>query len=154
MTAEEKLECPKCTAFIEVTADRCWNCETPLQELKARFPAFQESAVESEGQSVVEDDRGQRGASPPRASALGLELSSGTRLDITHVFLVPEPHLQEVYVLRTKAQQELAGFSSGIGFWGSTGWVLAGAAITRAVESIVSGAKAKDGIQLLLRAGE
>ena len=79
-------------------------------------------------------------------------LSSGRQIEISKVRLYPEPELQKLFSLRAKAQEELGGFSTGIGFLGSPSWVLWSAAALGTLETIISGSKAKKGVLLLKEA--
>ncbi len=81
-----------------------------------------------------------------------LGLASGRQLAVTSVLLFPEPELQQVLLLRAKAQEEMGGFSTGLGFWGSPGWVVGGAAALGFVESLISNSKMKKGLALLKEA--
>ncbi len=81
-----------------------------------------------------------------------LGLASGRELTVTRVLLFPEPELQQVLLLKAKAQEELGGFSTGLGFWGSPGWVVGGAAALGFVESLISNSKMKKGLELLKEA--
>lgn len=85
---------------------------------------------------------------------LFLEMSSGKQLIVSRVMLYPELQVQEVRLLRAKAQEEMGGFSTGLGFWGSPGWVIGGAAALGAVESLISNSKMKKGLELLKEAAE
>lgn len=73
-------------------------------------------------------------------------LSSGRQIEASKVRLYPEPELQKIVTLRSKAQEELGGFTTGIGFLGSPAWVFGSAAVLGVLESIVSDKKAKKGI--------
>ena len=81
-------------------------------------------------------------------------LSSGRQIKIDKVRLYPAPMLKAFVALRVKAQQELGGFSSGIGFLGSPSWVLGSAAVLGVLESIITSSKAKKGAILLQEANE
>lgn len=81
-----------------------------------------------------------------------LGLTSGKQLPVSRVLLFPEPEIQQVLLLRAKAQEELGGFSTGMGFWGSPGWVLGGATALSFVESLISNSKMKKGVELLKEA--
>ena len=48
-----------------------------------------------------------------------LSLSSGKQLLANHVMLFPEHEIHQVLLLKAKAQEELGGFSTGLGFWGN-----------------------------------
>jgi hypothetical protein len=53
-----------------------------------------------------------------------------------------------------QADNELQGFTTGLGFWGSPGWVIGGTLALGAVESMISNAKQKTGLRLLNLAAE
>ncbi len=79
-------------------------------------------------------------------------LSSGRQIEISKLMLYPEPELNKLMALRAKAQEELGGFSTGIGFLGSPGWVVGSATALGVLESLVSDSKAKKGVLLLKEA--
>jgi hypothetical protein len=89
-----------------------------------------------------------------REPRLLLEMSSGKQLIAHSVRLYPEMEFQAVLLLRAKAQEEMGGFSTGLGFWGSPGWVIGGAAALGFVESLISNSKVKKGLELLKTAAE
>lgn len=66
------------------------------------------------GIRVAEDELPQL----PANRKLKLVLSSQQQLLTARVMLFPEPAIQAAAFLRLQAQEELAGFSSGLGFWG------------------------------------
>jgi|GEM_PF-2854878 len=78
-----------------------------------------------------------------------LSLSSGQQLTVSKLMLFPEQYIQQFLTLKAKAQEELGGFSSGIGFWGSPEWAIGGAAALGLVESLISNAKTKKGLETL-----
>ncbi|HMJ27712.1 MAG TPA: hypothetical protein VK512_03235 [Xanthobacteraceae bacterium] len=80
---------------------------------------------------------------------LVLGLSSGKELVAKRVMLFPETDIQQIFALRAKAQNEMGGFSTGLGFWGSPGWVIGGAAVLGLAESLISNSKMKDGLAIL-----
>jgi len=88
-------------------------------------------------------------APPTKGSKLLFELSSGKQLSVARLMLFPDPDIRQFLSLKAKAQQELGGFSTGIGFWGSPEWAIGGAAALGLVESLVSNAKAKQGLKTL-----
>lgn len=83
-----------------------------------------------------------------------LGLTSGKQLAVSRVLLFPEPEIQQVLLLRARAQEELGGFSTGLGFWGSPGWVIGGATALGFVESLISNSKMKKGLVLLKEAAQ
>lgn len=89
-----------------------------------------------------------------REPRLLLEMSSGRQIVVHRVKLYPELEFQEVLLLRAKAHEEMGGFSTGLGFWGSPGWVIGGAAALGFVESLISNSKIKKGLELLKAATE
>jgi hypothetical protein len=82
-------------------------------------------------------------------SKLMLGLSSGVELIANRVMLFPEADIQEILSLRAKAQETMGGFSTGLGFWGSPGWAIGGAAILGFAESLISNSKMKNGLNIL-----
>jgi len=83
-----------------------------------------------------------------------LEMTSGKQLIASRVMLYPELQFQEVLLLRAKAQEKMGGFSTGLGFLGSPGWVMGGATALGVVESLISNSKIKKGLELLKEAAE
>ena len=83
-----------------------------------------------------------------------LDMSSGKQLIVSRVMLFPEADFHEVVSLKAKAQEEMGGFSTGVGFWGSPSWALGGAAALGIVESLISGSKMKKGLELLKQAAD
>jgi len=79
-------------------------------------------------------------------------LMSGVRLIISHVVLYDETKVKAVMLLRTQAAERFGGVSSGLGFWGSPGWVLGGVAVLGALEGLATNRARKEGLQLLERA--
>lgn len=75
-------------------------------------------------------------------------------IETSAIRLYPDPDLEEIASLRAKAQEELSGFTTGLGFLGSPGWVIGSAAVLGVMESIVSDSKAKQGLLLLKEAAE
>jgi hypothetical protein len=76
-------------------------------------------------------------------------LVSGERLLMRAVLLYEAEKVAEIAALKAQAAEKLQGFSTGIGFWGSPGWVLGGAAALGLVEGFLSGSKQRQGLQLL-----
>lgn len=68
--------------------------------------------------------------------------------------LYPGPEVAEWRATLAQAQQELGGSSSGIGLFGSPGWVIGGAMVLGALENALNSAKAKEGVRTLGRANE
>lgn len=68
--------------------------------------------------------------------------------------LYPGPEVAEWRAMLAQAQQELGGSSSSIGLFGSPGWVLGGAMVLGALESVLNSAKAQEGVRTLGRANE
>lgn len=76
-------------------------------------------------------------------------LQAGKQITVTKLMLYPEPDIHQFLSLKAKAQKELAGFSTGIGFWGSPEWAIGGAVALGFVESLVSDAKTRKGFEIL-----
>ncbi|MDE2599645.1 MAG: hypothetical protein KGL40_08480 [Rhodocyclaceae bacterium] len=91
-------------------------------------------------------------ASAPEGKALKLHLASGKEILATRIQLFPETKIRQLIALRSAAQEEMAGFSSGIGFIGSLSWVVSGAVLLGAAESVISNAKMKKGFEILAKA--
>ena len=83
-----------------------------------------------------------------------ITLVSGERLVVREVLLYDVDKVAEINSLKAQASNELKGFSTGIGFWGSPDWVVGGALALGAVESMISNAKQKTGLRLLRLAAE
>lgn len=77
----------------------------------------------------------------------------GERLRVTGIELFPSPMVAEWRSVLAEGQQLLGGdASSGVGFWGSPGWVLTGSVILGVMEKSASVKRAKDGLAALRRA--
>jgi hypothetical protein len=76
-------------------------------------------------------------------------LVSGERLLMRAVLLYEAAKVAEVAALKAQAAKKLQGFHTGIGFWGSPGWVLGGAATLGLVEGLLSSSAKKNGLSLL-----
>jgi hypothetical protein len=76
-------------------------------------------------------------------------LRSGTVLDITHFVLYPEDIISLIRRSIAEAERQCAGFSSGLGFWGSPLWVLGGAIVLGSVESAVTENMHASGLQVI-----
>ena len=83
-----------------------------------------------------------------------ITLVSGERLVVREVLLFDVNKVAEINSLKAQAGNELQGFTTGLGFWGSPGWVIGGALALGAVESMISNAKQKTGLRLLKLAAE
>ena len=78
----------------------------------------------------------------------------GRIIRVTHIRLY---HAKAVSLWRkhlTHAQELLGGFSTGIGFIGSSGWAVGGSLILGAMEAAVSSTNAKQGIHMLAEANK
>lgn len=87
-----------------------------------------------------------------QGKVLKLHLASGKEVVVTRVQLFPEAKIRQLITLRGAAQEEMAGFSSGIGFIGSLSWVVSGAVLLGAAESAISNVKMKKGFEILAKA--
>jgi hypothetical protein len=76
-------------------------------------------------------------------------LVSGERLLMREMLLYEAEKVAEITALKARATEKLKGFSTGIGFWGSPGWVLGGAAALGLVEGLFSAGAQKEGLRLL-----
>lgn len=80
---------------------------------------------------------------------ISIGLSSGMNYHIRNVFLYPQEKILAARGLQLKANKNLGGISSGIGFWGSPSWALGGAIGLGVLESIASNAAAQQGLKQL-----
>ena len=62
------------------------------------------------------------------------------------------PTVKRAQELQREAQSNLGGVSTGLGFWGSPGWVLGGALTLGLLESAASGIAAEQGLRQLQEA--
>ena len=83
-----------------------------------------------------------------------ITLVSGERLVVREVLLYDENKVAEINSLKAQAGNELQGFTTGLGFWGSPGWVIGGALALGAVESMICNSKQKAGLRLFRFAAE
>jgi hypothetical protein len=83
-----------------------------------------------------------------------ITLVSGERLVVEEALLYDVNKVAEFNSLKAYASNELQGFTTGLGFWGSPGWVIGGALALGAVEGMISNAKQKNGLRLLKLAAE
>jgi hypothetical protein len=145
----------------------CTNCGMPLAqgETDLCYPCSKASPQEKirrKEATIAKPDKPVKGphvnllnslpATVERKLLLGL--SSGQQLTVNKLMLFPEQDIQQYLALKAKAQEELGGFSSGIGFWGSPEWAIGGAAALGLVESLISNAKTKKGLQTLNEAAQ
>jgi hypothetical protein len=80
---------------------------------------------------------------------LNLTLASGACYQISHVMLYHGPTIKRARELQTEAHKNFGGVSTGLGFWGSPGWVLGGALALGLLESAASESAAQRGFQQL-----
>ena len=85
------------------------------------------------------------------ASAVNVVLISGDRHRIEKVMLYEAKAVSELQSLRQQASKLFAGVSTGLGFWGSPGWVIGGALVLGALESLASRSNAKKGYEILVQ---
>lgn len=88
----------------------------------------------------------------PSADCPVIVLASGQTLRVRSVKLFEADKVNEVANLKAAAVQKFGGVSTGIGFWGSPGWVLGGVAALGFLEGLLSSAARKEGVELLRRA--
>jgi hypothetical protein len=81
-----------------------------------------------------------------------ITLSSGQVFAVHKVKLFWSDAVNQIAGLKAQAQQNLGGVHTGIGFWGSPGWVIEGALVLGAIESMLSSAAAKKGMRQLAEA--
>ena len=85
----------------------------------------------------------------PESDCPVIVLASGQTLKVRRVKLFEADKVNEIASLKASAMQSLGGVSTGIGFWGSPGWALGGAAVLGVVEGLLSSAARKQGAEQL-----
>jgi hypothetical protein len=80
---------------------------------------------------------------------INITLASGAHYEVSHVMLYHGPTVKRAQELQAEARKNLGGVSTGLGFWGSPGWVLGGALALGLLESAASGIAATQGFQQL-----
>lgn len=80
--------------------------------------------------------------------------AGGREFVVQKVELYPEEQVREWQATLRYAQEQLGGFSTGVGFFASPGVALAGAAALGVLEGAISDAKAKKGVRALVEASE
>jgi hypothetical protein len=83
-----------------------------------------------------------------------LLLASGQTLHVRGVQLYPANELARIAGLRAEAAQKMGGVSSGIGFYGSLGWVIEASAALGIIEAVLSDSSKKAGLRLLVQADQ
>jgi hypothetical protein len=83
---------------------------------------------------------------------LTLTTASTEKYEVSQIALYPDTAVDQIAALISKARAKLGGISTGIGFWGSPGWVLGGVAVLGLLEGMASKAAATEGINLLTEA--
>lgn len=80
-------------------------------------------------------------------------LTSGHEIQFSRVRLYDLLLVKQLDALRQVVSKKFAGFSTGLGFWGSMQWVVVGSLITGAIENSVSNKMAQEGQTLLADLG-
>lgn len=78
-----------------------------------------------------------------------IRLASGGEVQFNKVKLFDLPLINKIEVLRSKAANNLSGYTSGLGFFGSLEWVAVGSVVTGMIENSVSNEMAKQGLNQL-----
>ena len=142
-----KLRC--CSCGQEIEHDPIYSSltiECPACEVKLLIdgPSPILPAIDSTRQEDEEDTFKSSSAVICRAV-----LRSGSVIDITHFILYPRSLILSARKYMAEAERQMAGFSSGIGFWGSPTWAIGGALLMGAVESTISKEMYAAGNQIL-----
>jgi hypothetical protein len=82
-----------------------------------------------------------------------VRLASGSEVQFNKVKLFDLPLIKKIEALRSKAANNLSGFSTGIGFFGSLESVAVASVVTGMIESSISGEMAKHGMNQLSEVG-
>ena len=85
---------------------------------------------------------------------LQLTLAAGDTRYVEQIMLFDAAAVAEIAALKQKAMTLLGGVSTGIGFWGSPGWVIGGVAALGILENALSQTAAKEGVKVLTKAYE
>jgi hypothetical protein len=83
-----------------------------------------------------------------------ITLVSGERLMVREIQLYEEQKVAEISSLKAQAANHLQGFSTGLGFWGSPGWVIGGSLALGFVEGLISNSQHRRGLQTLRLAAQ
>ena len=83
----------------------------------------------------------------PQRECPAILLASGQIVKVRQVLLYEEDSVNEIAFLKAQAAKSMGGVSSGIGFWGSPGWALGGAAALGLVEGLLSNSARKQGLE-------
>jgi hypothetical protein len=89
---------------------------------------------------------------PSKSSHPSVTLVSGETINVRKVMLFNSETVDKISALKMQAQKNLGGVSTGIGFWGSPTWVIEGALVLGAIESMLSNSAARTGVQQLSQA--
>jgi hypothetical protein len=81
-----------------------------------------------------------------------LTLYCGRRVRVAEIMMFNAERLGQLVVMRQRANEKMGGVSTGLGFWGSPGWVIGGVIALGALEHWLSGKAAKEGLQILEQA--
>jgi hypothetical protein len=87
-------------------------------------------------------------------AVLKLSLSNGREVAVSSVTLYPQHLLIQAIAMKTEALKKLGGVSSGLGLWGSPGWVIAGSLALGAIESALSKQSQNEGAGLVAEADQ
>ncbi|SBW05908.1 hypothetical protein KL86APRO_12041 [uncultured Alphaproteobacteria bacterium] len=79
-------------------------------------------------------------------------LRNGKSLEISAVFLCPRDEVLEAMRLQSAAAGKMGGISSGLGLWGSPGWVVGGMLAVGALEALASKSAYKEGVEIAQQA--
>jgi hypothetical protein len=76
------------------------------------------------------------------------------RFQINGIWLYPSNDIARWRAMLQEAQIKMGGVSTGLGFWGSPGWVVGGALVLGALETHLSNKQAKEGVEILQKAAK
>jgi hypothetical protein len=86
------------------------------------------------------------------SAIVSIGLVSGASYQLSALFLCPGDKIAQARALQMQGAKSLGGVSTGIGFWGSPGWAIGGAAALGVVEGVLSEVAGKQGIKQLAEA--
>jgi hypothetical protein len=128
---QETLVCPE-GGDLDWTSVKELLLQDSMPESFISSPAIDETHEQSDDGSLLE-----------------IRLNSGAELKIKAVRLYDEIELAKVNSKKAEAMKMFNGVSTGIGPWGSIGWVLAASAVIGTVESVLSAGASSAGVSLL-----
>ncbi len=122
------MECPKCK-YVRQESDSIvpdWQCpKCGVVYAKVRVPP----------------------PPPVVINSIFIRMASGLEFSVQKIKLYDLKLIQEFDALKKAAAHNLAGYSTGLGFWGGLEWVAVGSLATKVVQGVVSDNMRQKGIE-------